>query len=464
MVAGQPVSVQLPASTSPGSSVRAPGRSARAPGSARNVAECSRVTKKTSTVASRAVGSSSASAGRYRARRSSALTAISVGSRQRDDQVLAPSQPRALGPVKDPLHRSVYAGRERHVEHAPVVAHMQVDDRRAAEPREHTRSTPACAGNSRAARSGGTARITTSVARVGEPFDLDAEPVLPWDDHRRAAPQAHVDPGRNECSLRRTVVDLTQRNPRDADVAGGAVRIRPSWKTWAAWASDASPTSRLSVGRAISPRPSRCFGALTMLAQPVTERAAICALVVGIDPFAGSASPGPQPGARGRSGSCSAAVNRRGAPAPEAGCGAARPRRPRAEDGDLQTWLQRDQRGGVQLREQVAVGRAAAQEYVLSVVGVNPVARERIRRAPEAAARLEQGHLRAGACAVERRGDPGKPAADDGHPPRAHRNAPIGVAAARLRAATHAFSHGGSEIRRRRTSPGSCVIRSRMAR
>src|SRR5581483_2101700 len=60
IVAGQPVSVQAPASASPGSAVRAPGRSGRVPGAARNVARGSRVTYASTTAACCAAGRRSA--------------------------------------------------------------------------------------------------------------------------------------------------------------------------------------------------------------------------------------------------------------------------------------------------------------------------------------------------------------------------------------------------------------------
>ena len=63
-VAGQPVSVQLPASTSPGTSVSRTRAQAALPGAARNVAACSRVTRKRSTRAARARAAARSSAGR----------------------------------------------------------------------------------------------------------------------------------------------------------------------------------------------------------------------------------------------------------------------------------------------------------------------------------------------------------------------------------------------------------------
>src|SRR5271165_105561 len=76
-VAGQPVAVQVPASTRPGTDVAGPGRSEATPGLARNVAACSRVTRKLSTWAPRARGSSRSSSGTYIARSSSTLILIS---------------------------------------------------------------------------------------------------------------------------------------------------------------------------------------------------------------------------------------------------------------------------------------------------------------------------------------------------------------------------------------------------
>jgi hypothetical protein len=127
------------------------------------------------------------------------------------------------------------------------------------------------------------------------------------------------------------------------------------------------------------------------------------------------------------------------------------------QHGDREPGLQRDQIVAVDPTQQFPVGGAAAQEHVLAVVDHDPVAGERVRRAAEAAPRLEQSDGGAGRGAVEGRGDPGQaPAHDDDS---LHVRTP-----ARLRAASHAFSHGGSEIRRCRISSGSRCMRSRIRR
>src|SRR5205814_2303662 len=108
--------------------------------------------------------------------------------------------------------------------------------------------------------------------------------------------------------------------------------------------------------------------------------------------------------------------------------------------------------------EQPAVGGAAAQEDVLPVVGDDAVARERVRRAAQPRARLQQRDLGAGVGAVERRRDAGEPATHDDN------LAPHALTAPTLRAATHAFSHAGREIRRLRIVSGRRSIRSRMPR
>src|SRR4249920_2743603 len=74
IVSGHPVSVQAPASTSPGRAVAAPGRSRSHPGTWRSVARRSLVTKKSVTRASRAAGNRSAMAGRNRSRKADAGT------------------------------------------------------------------------------------------------------------------------------------------------------------------------------------------------------------------------------------------------------------------------------------------------------------------------------------------------------------------------------------------------------
>src|SRR5829696_5478968 len=71
MVAGQPVSVQAPATYRPSICVFGPGRSAAVPGPCLKVARCSRVTKNSSTLADAASGKSCSSAGTNWARNSS---------------------------------------------------------------------------------------------------------------------------------------------------------------------------------------------------------------------------------------------------------------------------------------------------------------------------------------------------------------------------------------------------------
>src|SRR5581483_1697535 len=96
IVAGQPVSVHEPARINPGTWVRGCGLRALAPGAARKVAECSRVTKNRSTWASLAPGRRSASAGRYRARRSSTGAERSSSAADSDTARYCPVFRRAL--------------------------------------------------------------------------------------------------------------------------------------------------------------------------------------------------------------------------------------------------------------------------------------------------------------------------------------------------------------------------------
>ncbi len=100
---------------------------------------------------------------------------------------------------------------------------------------------------------------------------------------------------------------------------------------------------------------------------------------------------------------------------------------------------------------------------MLPVVDAQLVTFERVGRATEAAAGLEQRHLRPLAGAVERRGDPGQATADHDDASACHRQRSP-PATTRLRAATQVFSSGESEIRPRITCAGSSRIRSSMRR
>ncbi len=243
----------------------------------------------------------------------------------------------------------------------------------------------------------------------------------------------------------------------------------PAWNTYAACARDASAGSRLSVGRTIRLQTASIASlALATLGQPVAERAPIHLRVIGVDRVQRAHRPGHArafaeaeqrvPEHRGRE-----VQRRRERRAPQlrrraAGC----------EHRDLEPALERDPVGSAESVEQLPVRRAAAQEHVLSVVGADPVARERVGGPAQPSTRLHQRHARAGARAVQRRRDPGEPAADHGDAAHAAARVsvawPVGGRRLRLRAATHAFSQTGSEIRRSRTSFGSIAIRSRMPR
>jgi hypothetical protein len=142
----------------------------------------------------------------------------------------------------------------------------------------------------------------------------------------------------------------------------------------------------------------------------------------------------------------------------------------RRQHGDVEPRLQRRRFARAEALEQREVVGTAAQEDVLPVVEAQAVAVERVGGAAEARTDLEQRHARAGVGAVQRGGDAGEAAADDCDVP-GHRaptsTRPVAARPAALAsepAATHAFSHGGSEMRPRSTSPGERSMRSRMRR
>jgi hypothetical protein len=130
-------------------------------------------------------------------------------------------------------------------------------------------------------------------------------------------------------------------------------------------------------------------------------------------------------------------------------------------DGDLQPRLHRGQVRSADALEQRAVGDAAAQEHVLAVVHRQAVALEGVRRTAEPAPDLDQRHLRAGGGAVQGGDDAREAATDHQHPAAERRSAGAQAPTPSIpRAATHAFSCAGSDMRRRATSSGCASMRS----
>jgi hypothetical protein len=144
-------------------------------------------------------------------------------------------------------------------------------------------------------------------------------------------------------------------------------------------------------------------------------------------------------------------VQRRGEPTPVERRGSSA----RREHLDPQPGLQREPFLDAEAAQEPPVARAAAERYVLAVVEPVAVPFDREGRTAELRARLEQRHRRSGVGAVERRRDPGQPAADDRHSQITHESAP-----ARLRARTRRFSHDVSDTRLRSARAGSSAIRS----
>ena len=235
---------------------RAPGAGRAAPGPARNVAACSRVTKKCSIRASRAGGQQLG-----QRRHVAGLQVVDASCRARASAADSEtarywpgSSPALARAVEDPLHRRAHAGRERVLEHRPVVDHVEVDDRRAPQPGQRGPGRrprrPAAAGR---ARSWGTATITASASNVGAALTSIRKPSGAGDDRRRAVAQADLDAGPPEGRRGRPRRGCRPSGTRGVAHVGRRRRPEssPTWKTCAAWASEASSGTRLSVGRPI---------------------------------------------------------------------------------------------------------------------------------------------------------------------------------------------------------------------
>ena len=218
IVAGQPVSVQAPASTRPGSAVRGPGAQRRAPGRGaerRGVLagdeELLAPSPRGRPAAARRAPAGSARAAPRRSRRARRRrpTARRRGTGRR-------VRPEPLGAVEHPLHRRADAGGERMLEHPPVVDDVQVDDRRACRAAPATsRPTPApCrAAAAPPGRAGPPAIDGVGVERWAA-AELDREAVVRRrrDRASRRAAQPHLDAGRASARRAGDVVDLDERH------------------------------------------------------------------------------------------------------------------------------------------------------------------------------------------------------------------------------------------------------------
>ena len=259
-------------------------------------------------------------------------------------------------------------------------------------------------------------------------------------------------------------VQLRQRHPRPSDVGGGRVGQEAGLE------DHRGERERGLVGVDVErrerdqvPQPSRSRRATARRRQPLAEGDRVERGIGWVEPLErerGAAQPDPVPHREMRvPEERPAEVQRRR----ERVAAEVRDPATRRDHGDVEPVLQHDPIGRPDPVEEAAVGRAATQEHVLTVVEVQTVVVEGPRGAAEPRPALEQRHLGAAVGAGERGGEPGEPTADDDDPSRASGPAfpaAHGWAPARLRAATTAFSQVGSDIRRSRTAVGSASIRT----
>ena len=231
-----------------GDEVRVPGRRRRLPGAARKVARGSRVTVKSST---RRVAR-----GRKKPRergqvalpqRRDRLAELGDGGRERDRDELALGDARRGGAVEQPLHRRADGGRERLVEHAAVVVHVQVHDRARAErlerlgvdgSRRHELARPPGAARRRRPRRPPRFR-PRAAARPGA------------NGANRRARAATRAPARSSAAAAASPCRRWSGTVETPMSAAPAESSRPVRKTCTAAPSDASSAGRFSVGRAI---------------------------------------------------------------------------------------------------------------------------------------------------------------------------------------------------------------------
>ena len=233
-----------------------------------------------------------------------------------------------------------------------------------------------------------------------------------------------------------------------------ALASRPVWKTKAESASDASSAPQIQ-GRQRDQVPQRGDGLaiLAVRCEPLAERDRVERRISGVEPSERERrARGPDPAqrreprvARERAGQLDGSGQVPAAQYVRALAG--------SQNGDLESLLKRDELGAAEPLQQRPVGGAAAQEHMLAVVHLQPVALEGVGRAPEPAPHLDERDRCAGLGAVERRGDPGEPAPDHQH--ASHAGTPISP-----RTATSAFSWAGSDTRPARIAAGSASIRS----
>ena len=205
---------------------------------------------------------------------------------------------------------------------------------------------------------------------------------------------------------------------RDADVGGVGASRSPVRNTFTATASEASSAGRLSVGRAIRfQSESIAFSRLPVRPQP---EAKVCSSSAGSD---GSSLREPRCGAGRRQALARSAAARSGAGSTarwSGGGGRCREidaaGRPSRRTGTRQPPLERQQVVDADPAQEAEVRGAAAKRDVLAVVELEAVALERERRAAEARARLVEDDLGAAVGALERRREPGEPAAHHGAP------------------------------------------------
>jgi hypothetical protein len=383
---------------------------------------------------------------------------LALRARDRDREMLPVAEPALAGAVEQPLDGRVNAGGEGEIGHLPVVDDVQVHDRGGPESREARRLVQRPLGK-HARRAGVRERDDHAVGFQGLVGAHDGEPAARGSLDPLGPPSGpDLDAGRAEGPRAGLAVDRREGQAGVADVAGRRV-VQQARLENERRHRQRGP-ARVQVERRQSDQvPERLdrVRRLSVSAQPIAERARVQARVREVEPGqleggAGGAQALPDGEVAVASQSAREVERRRER-------GSAQPLHPASggDHGDLEAGLERGGGCGAEPLEQGAVRGAAAKEDVLPVVENHAVALEGVRGSAEPWADLDQRHLGAGVRARQSRGDPRQAAPD-------HRDAPHAPTPERLRAATHAFSQGGSDTRRRRTCSGSRSIWPRMRR
>ena len=368
--------------------------------------------------------------------------------------MLAAPQARGFRAIEDPLHRRSHAGGEGNVEHAAVVHHVQVHDRRAAQ-LLHPLADGALGQQPRRPHVRHCQHGRVGLQRAGVAVHGHTAGG-PWREIAGTGAGAHLHAGVAERALGGVAVQVGERHACVAHVARVGARQQPGLEDHRGERKRGLSGGQVERGQGDQvPEGVHRRRTLAPLLEPVAEAHVVECPVLEIEAREGErhahgAQPlgGRQEGVGGKRGRQMQGGLQ--AVAAELPTGAVR-----GQHRDREPLLQHRVALHAEPAQQRPVVGAAAQEDVLAVVHLEVAALERVGGAAEPRAHLQQRDPHAGICQVEGGRDAGQAAAHHDRGAAAHAAASI-----RLRAATQAFSQPGKDTRSRTTSSGDSSIRS----